>query len=256
MSYTCPSCGATIDDDLFRENFGVCPKCGYHFQIAARERKNFFCDKWEKIPLENNVLEDPLLFIDRIPYRVRVDKIRKKLSYESAIIIGKCWVKDLIVTAGFFDFDFLGGTMGVLVGERLRKLFDFAAENKLPVIIFFASGGARMQEGLFSLLQMAKVTVASSEFKKTSLPYISVVTHPTTGGVMASIAYQGDVVIAEPGADVGFTGKRVIRSLYGGKIPQGFQKAEVALQKGYIDAVVDRRELKNYITQIFSYLYK
>ncbi len=256
MIKECPVCSTAISESEWMDNCGVCPNCGHHFSLSFAERRNCFCEKWEEINLgDNHLVVDPLDFKDKYPYKERLEKIRNKTGLMSAINCGICQLSnELLVAMGIFNFEFLGGTMGIVVGEKLRELFRVAVTKRIPVVIFFSSGGARMQEGLFSLMQMAKVTVIAEDFKKTGLPFISVITHPTTGGVLASIAYRGDIVIAEPGADIGFTGKRVIKTLLGYEIPEEFQKSEHTLWLGFVDKVVDRRNLKEFIIKLLNYL--
>ncbi len=256
MAVECPRCKASIEEGVLTEGCGVCSECGYHFKLSTVERINCFCSDWREVEVDLSVLKsDPLNFHDKFSYSERLNRAREKSGLESALTVGMCRLSEnLEVAMGVFDFDFLGGTMGIVVGEKIRALFDTAAEKGLPVVIFFSSGGARMQEGLFALMQMPKVTVVAEEFKATGLPFVSVLTHPTTGGVLASIAYRGDVVIAEPGADVGFTGKRIIRTLTGLEIPGEFQKAERVRELGYLDDVVDRREMRNYLVKLLEYL--
>ncbi len=251
----CPLCGKLFSEEEFLHSGGVCPACGFHLRLSVEQRISLTCDRWNSLSPELEYLKDPLEFKDRYHYEERVERERRKTGRESAIELGRCWAGDVDFMMGIFDFDFMGGTMGIVVGERIRYLFESAMREKKAVVIFFSSGGARMQEGLFSLMQMAKVTVVVDEFKsRCRKPFISVITHPTTGGVLASIVYQADIVIAEPGADVGFTGKRVIRKLYRRRIPSDFQKAERTLALGYLDDVVDRRELKDYLVKVVEFL--
>jgi len=249
----CPSCNKDIISNDFDNNFGVCPYCNFYLRLSAKNRINYFLDSWKEDIPYRQVITDPLSFEDRVAYSKKIKSLKKELDINESIIIGTAEIKDKTFLCGIFDFNFLGGTLGIETGEKIYSLFNVAVEKKLPVVLFITSGGARMQEGLFSLMQMQKVTVGISKIKKAKIPYITVLSSPTTGGVMATIASQGDIILAEQGADIGFTGKRVIKKLFNIKIPDKFQKAEQVQKDGFIDIVINRKELKQTLFDLLSY---
>lgn len=252
----CKGCGEIIYTRELERNLFVCPKCNYHFRLTADQRINLLCDR-EGFDEFNVDLRpsDPLTFKDSVKYRDRIKKAEKTGSTE-AVRTGYARINGIRVTLGVFDFRYMGGSMGSVVGEKLTRMIERAVLENLPVIIVSASGGARMQEGIFSLMQMAKITAALVRLGEKNLPYISMLTDPTTGGVAASFAMQGDLNIAEPGALIGFAGPRVIEQTIRSKLPDGFQRAEFLLEHGMLDMIVERSALKERIAQVLSLLVK
>jgi acetyl-CoA carboxylase carboxyl transferase subunit beta len=242
----CPSCSELLFNDALRQNLWVCHKCRYHFRIGAVERLRSLCDDPPSVELHDADLVplDALHFVDSKPYPKRVEEARKKTGRNEAFLSVAGPVGGIDMEIGAFDFAYLGGSMGSVVGEMVTRLFERAAARKVPAVIICASGGARMQEGVLSLMQMAKTCAALARLQSAGMPYISVLTHPTTGGVAASFAMLGDVILAEPQALVGFAGPRVIRETIGQELPEGFQTAEYLLEHGLIDRIVPRHELK------------
>ena len=250
---TCPKCDEIIHKKELLKNLMVCPKCGYHFRIGARTRiaqildENSFKELFAEVKSD-----DPLKFVDLKPYSKRLEEAKAKSGEEEAVITGTGKINGIDVAIGVMDFFFMGGSMGSAVGEKLTRLMEYALEKNLPVVIVSASGGARMQEGILSLMQMAKTSAAVGKLRKAGIPYISVLTDPTTGGVSASFAFLGDVIIAEPGALIGFAGPRVIEQTIKQKLPEGFQRAEFLLEHGMVDMVVDRRRLKETLARLLE----
>ena len=241
----CPSCGEILyRKELLRQR-SVCPKCEYHFRINASAYIDILADEGSFEETEAALSSvDPLRFRDSRKYSDRLRSAMKKTGRKSAIITGTASVSGHRTTLAVLDFSFLGGSMGSVVGEKIRRIADLAVERRLPLVIVSASGGARMQESILSLMQMAKTSAAIAAVSRARLPYISILTNPTTGGVAASFAFQGDVIIAEPRALVGFAGPRVIRETVGEELPEGFQRSEFLLEHGMIDMIKNRRELK------------
>jgi acetyl-CoA carboxylase carboxyl transferase subunit beta len=241
----CPSCGEILyRKELLRQR-SVCPKCEYHFRINASAYIDILVDEGSFEETEAALTSlDPLHFRDSRKYSDRLKDAMKKTGRNSAIITGTATVEGQPAALAILDFSFLGGSMGSVVGEKIRRIADVAIENRLPMVILSASGGARMQESILSLMQMAKTSVAVAAVSRARLPYISILTNPTTGGVAASFAFQGDVIIAEPKSLVGFAGPRVIRETVGEELPEGFQRSEFLLEHGMIDMIKNRRELK------------
>jgi acetyl-CoA carboxylase carboxyl transferase subunit beta len=249
----CPQCSAILFTKELREQLGVCMKCGHHFRLSAHERISILVDEGSFEELEGNLKPgDPLRAKDskRYPDHVR-DAIRKSKISE-AVIVGQAALFGKPLMLGVFDFGFMGGSMGSVVGERLARIGERAIEMATPLIIVSASGGARMQEGILSLMQMAKVTVVLAKLGQLKLPYISVLTYPTTGGVAASFAMQGDVIIAEPQALIGFAGPRVIEQTIRQQLPPGFQRSEFLLSHGMIDRIVKREEMRSELGTILK----
>jgi acetyl-CoA carboxylase carboxyl transferase subunit beta len=250
---------ADCDEQLYRKeverNLGVCPKCGHHMRIGARRRLDYFldADSQEEIAGDLEPL-DPLKFRDSKRYRDRVSQAQKKTGEKDALVAVKGRLKGRDVVTCAFEFDFMGGSMGSVVGERFSRAANVAAETRAPLISFSASGGARMQEALFSLLQMAKTSAALARLSELKVPYVSVLTDPTTGGVSASLAMLGDVNIAEPKALIGFAGPRVIEQTVREKLPEGFQRSEFLLDHGAVDMIVDRRQLREEIAGLLAKL--
>jgi acetyl-CoA carboxylase carboxyl transferase subunit beta len=251
----CDGCGQIVYGEAVEKNNKVCPKCDFHFHISSRERLELLCDDGRYEELMTNLYpEDPLNFIDAKPYKERLSEYRKKSGETEAIVVVKTKIENIETVLCVMEYGFMGGSMGSVVGEKIKRAIDVCIKERLPLVIVSASGGARMQESVFSLMQMAKVSAALSELHKAKLPYISVLTDPTTGGVTASYAMLGDVNIAEPKALIGFAGPRVIEQTIRQKLPENFQKSEFLLEKGMIDIVVHRNELKKTIGKILSLL--
>lgn len=255
MWIKCDACLEIIYKPEVERSLNVCPKCTYHFRIPAAERLRSVVDDgtFEEIAEDMESI-DPLGFVDTKKYVDRLKEARKKTGRKEAAIIGKGKINGTGIVLGILDFEFQGGSMGSVVGEKISMAAETALEERLPLIVFSASGGARMQEGTLSLMQMAKTSAALARLSDARLPYISVLTDPTTGGVAASFAMLGDVIISEPGALVGFAGPRVIEQTINQKLPEGFQRAEFLLEHGMIDMIVERSKLKATLTQILKYL--
>ena len=244
----CTACDAVLYRAELERNLHVCPKCSHHMRIGGRERLEYFLDEesWEELAAEIEP-EDPLRFRDSKRYRDRLVQAQKSTEEKDALIVMAGKLKGLEVVAGAFEFRFLGGSMGSVVGERFVRAVDYCLAHRTPLICFSASGGARMQEALYSLLQMAKTSAALSRLAAAGLPYISVLTDPTTGGVSASFAMLGDVNIGEPKALIGFAGPRVIQQTVRETLPEGFQRSEFLLDHGAIDMILDRRDMRDRI---------
>lgn len=252
----CPSCGEVIFNDTLRENLWVCHKCAYHFRIGAVERLRALCDDPPSVDLHDADLipVDSLKFVDSKPYPKRIKDARAKTGRNEAFIAVAGPVGGVDVEIGAFDFAYLGGSMGSVVGEMITRLYERAAARRVPAVVISASGGARMQEGVLSLMQMAKACSALARLRDVGMPYVSVLTDPTTGGVAASFAMLGDVILAEPKALVGFAGPRVIRETIGQELPEGFQTAEYLLEHGLVDRIVHRQELKETLSRLLRHL--
>jgi acetyl-CoA carboxylase carboxyl transferase subunit beta len=251
----CPACGQPDDDATPAQTPGVCPRCGHHRRLSVTERLRLIADRGSFRERDAKVTAaDPLAFCDRQPYRERLVAARRETGRDEAILTGTARVGGRRVALAIFEFAFLGGSMGTAVGERLTRLIEHAAARRLPLVVVSASGGARMQEGIFSLLQMAKVAGALGRLRARGVPFLSVLTDPTTGGVAASLALVGDVNLAEPGALVGFAGPRVIEQTIQQRLPAGFQRAEFLLQHGMIDRVVPRAALRATIVHLLDLL--
>ena len=251
----CPACETVLYNTDLAKNVNVCPKCSHHHRIGARARLNAFLDAEGRYEIGQEVVPvDPLKFKDSRKYTERLkDALEATGETDAMVVIGGAVMSVPLVVA-CFEFDFMGGSMGSVVGERFVRGVETAIGQKLPFVCFTATGGARMQEGLFSLFQMAKTNAALTRLAKARLPYISVLTDPTMGGVSASFAFVGDVVIAEPKALVGFAGPRVIENTVREKLPEGFQRAEFLVTKGAIDQIVDRRQLRPTIARMLAML--
>ncbi len=249
----CSRCDAQLYRNELERNLQVCPKCDYHMRIGARQRLEFFLDidSQEELSVGLEPL-DPLKFRDTKRYRDRLVQAQKKTGEKDALVTVSGTLHGHPVIACAFEFSFMGGSMGSVVGERFARAASQAADTRAPLISFSASGGARMQEALFSLLQMAKTSAALAKVGEQGVPYVSVLTDPTTGGVSASLAMLGDVNIAEPGALIGFAGPRVIEQTVGQRLPEGFQRSEFLLDHGAIDMIVDRREMRNQIADLLA----
>ena len=252
---TCESCKAQLYRADLERNLHVCNKCNHHMRISARYRLTQFFDEGTSREYFNNLIStDPLKFKDTKKYRDRLTESKRKSGENDALIVMQGEVKEIRLVACAFEFSFLGGSMGSVVGEKFVRAVNLSIQNKIPLVCFTASGGARMQEAFLSLMQLAKTTSALVELDAAKIPYISVLTDPTTGGVSASIAMLGDINIAEPGALIGFAGPRVIEQTVGETLPDGFQRSDFLLDKGAIDMIVDRREMRQTITTLISNL--
>jgi acetyl-CoA carboxylase carboxyl transferase subunit beta len=252
----CNACQEIIYKKELERNFRVCPKCSYHFPIRAQERLAIVADEGSFTEVDRGLTPvDPLSFRDVKRYSDRLTEAQHKTGLKDALITGRCEIHKVPTMIGVFDFDFLGGSLGSVVGEKIARMVEKAMDEKVGAIIFTSSGGARMQEGIFSLMQMAKTSAALSLLRKERLPYISVLTDPTTGGVTASFGMLGDVILAEPGAMIGFTGPRVIKETIKADLPPGFQRAEYLLKHGMIDLIVERRKLKTTLGKLLDLLY-
>ena len=251
----CPKCSTMVFDKELDENLKVCPHCQHHFRISARERIHSLVETctFEELDTEMTSV-DILQFTGVASYTSKLAEYQKSTGLKDAVITGACRLGELRAALGVMDFSFLGGSMGSVVGEKLARLIERATEKGLPLIIISTSGGARMYEGMFSLMQMAKTCAALAYHAKARLPYISVLTDPTTAGVMASYATVGDLIIAEPGAMIGFAGPRVIKDTTQAELPPGFQTAEFLLEHGLIDAIVPRKEMKQRLVEYLGFL--
>ena len=252
----CNACQEIIYKKELERNFSVCPKCHYHFPIQAQKRLDIVADEGTFTEVDRMLAPvDPLLFRDLKKYSDRITEAQQKTGLRDAFITGRCEINQLPTMVGVFVFDFLGGSLGSVVGEKIARMVEKAIDEKIGAIIFTSSGGARMQEGIFSLMQMAKTSAALSLLRKERLPYISVLTDPTTGGATASFGMLGDVIMAEPGAMIAFAGPRVIKETIKTDLPPGFQRAEYLLQHGMIDLIVERRTLKATLGKLLGFLY-
>ena len=252
---TCDQCKAQIYRADLERNLHVCNKCNHHMRISARYRLSQFFDEGTSREYFNNLIStDPLKFKDTKKYKDRLTESKRKSGENDALIVMEGAVKEIRLVACAFDFNFMGGSMGSVVGEKFVRAVNLSIDTKVPLVCFCASGGARMQEAFLSLMQLAKTTSALVELAAAKIPYISVLTDPTTGGVSASIAMLGDINIAEPGALIGFAGPRVIEQTVRETLPEGFQKSEFLLEKGAIDMIVDRRHMRETIAQLISML--
>ena len=241
----CEGCGEILYAEKLAQSFQVCPSCGYHFRLPAERYVEILLDEGSFEEIDEGLhSEDPLRFQDLKPYKARLTAAEGKIGRRSAVLAGTGTLEGVGVTLAVMDFRFIGGSMGSAVGEKIARAGRSALERKEPLIVVSASGGARMQEGIYSLMQMAKISSVLAALHEAALPYISLTTDPTTGGVTASHAMLGDVNLAEPGALIGFAGPRVITETIGQELPEGFQRAEFLLKHGMIDRVVERGDLK------------
>ena len=253
----CPECDNSLYKGELQDSLQVCAHCRYHFRFPARERLSILFDDGKYERLDEDVTSgDPLEFVDTKPYKDRIKQATKASGLPEAIVSGKGTVGGHLVFAGAMDMSFIGGSMGSAVGEKITRLIERALENKGAVIVYSASGGARMQEGTLSLMQMGKISAALAMLHDARLPFISVLTDPTTGGVTASFAMLGDVILAEPKALIGFAGPRVIEQTIRQKLPKGFQRSEFLLEHGMVDMVVDRREMRDAIIRMLDFMMK
>ena len=247
----CKSCQALMYYKEVEKQHYVCPKCSFHLRIGVKERIELLCDEGSFVEMDANLRPvDPLKFVDKKSYKKRIEEAEAKTGRTSSVVSGECTMNGVATQLVVFDFSFMGGSLGSVEGEKIVRAIKRAIDKKEGVIIVSASGGARMQESSFSLLQMSKTSAALAKLAKHKLPYISVLTDPTMGGVSASFATLGDIIIAEPGALIGFAGQRVIKQTIGSDLPDGFQRAEFLLEHGAVDMVVNRNEMKKTISDL------
>jgi acetyl-CoA carboxylase carboxyl transferase subunit beta len=251
----CSGCNELIHANELSQNLNCCPKCNYHYRLALKQRIDLLADEGSFQELFTEIKPvDSLGFVDTESYQKRIEDAGKKTGRDEAACVGLCRVNERTVALGILDFAYMGGSMGSVVGERLTRLIELALLKKLPVVIVSASGGARMQESILSLMQMAKTSAALAKLHEEKLPYISILTNPTTGGVTASFATLGDIIMAEPDALIAFAGPRVVEQTIGQKLPPRAQKSEFLLEKGMIDCIVKRVELKNRLSFFLDFL--
>lgn len=251
----CDKCHSLMYFKEIEANSHVCPKCGYHMRITPAQRINLICDDGSFVEFDSDLTPiDPLKFVDKKSYKKRIEEGFEKTGKKSSVISGEARINGLDVELVVFNFAFMGGSLGSVEGEKISRAVKRSIEKKYPLIIISASGGARMQESTFSLMQMSKTSAALKILSDVKIPYISILTDPTMGGVSASFAWLGDIIIAEPGALIGFAGQRVIKQTIGADLPEGFQTAEFLLEHGLIDAIVSRKEHKKYLYDILVFL--
>lgn len=252
IAVKCPKCKEILYGRDWEKNLKVCSRCSYHFRLTAYERIDLLVDQDSFVEIDRDIISiDPLKFVSRAQaYAAKLEEERKNVSLNEAVVIGHATLEAQPLALAVMDFRFIGGSMGSVVGEKITRAIELAIERRWPVLIASASGGARMQEGLYSLMQMAKTSAALAKLGEAKLPYFSLLTDPTTGGVTASFAMLGDVIIAEPGALVCFTGPRVIEQFMHIKLPEGTVNSEFGLQHGMIDVIVHRRELRQTLAQL------
>ncbi len=249
----CPGCGEIIHKKQLEANLWTCLKCGYHFRIGSSEYIEILLDNNSFKEMDKKMKSaDPLEFEDTKKYNDRISATIKKLGLNDAVKTGTGKIEGMDVAFGCMDFKFIGGSMGSVVGEKLARLIDKAVKSKIPLIIISASGGARMMEGAFSLMQMAKTSARLTRLADAGVPYISILTDPTTGGTTASYAMLGDIHIAEPGALIGFAGPRVIKQTIGKDLPEGFQRSEFLMEKGFVDIISQRKDLKSTVHNLLT----
>jgi acetyl-CoA carboxylase carboxyl transferase subunit beta len=255
--HKCPSCQTVLYHSDLEKNLSVCPKCSHHHRITARTRLDWLFDAEGRFEIGTEVLPlDTLKFKDSRKYSERLTAAQRDTGETDALVVMQGSIHAIPLVAAAFEFSFMGGSMGSVVGERFVRGVQLATEQNMPFVCFAASGGARMQEGLLSLMQMAKTCGALTQLSQSKLPFISVLTDPTMGGVSASFAFMGDVVIAEPGALIGFAGARVIQQTVRETLPEGFQRAEFLLEHGAVDMIVDRREMRDQLATLITLLTK
>jgi acetyl-CoA carboxylase carboxyl transferase subunit beta len=251
----CEACKEIIYKKEIEKNLKVCPKCNYHFRITAGERIKYLTDEDSFEELEAGMTSsDPLEFVDAVTYAERLKSSQERSGINEAVLTGKARLNGRRAIMAIMDFAFMGGSMGSVVGEKITRAAELALEEKLPFITVSSSGGARMQEGIFSLMQMAKVSAAVGKFKENAVPYISIISDPTFGGVTASFAMLGDIIISEPRSLIGFAGPRVIEQTIKQQLPEDFQRAEFLLEHGLIDMIVERKEMKTIVSKLLDHL--
>lgn len=252
---SCPGCEQTQSEQQLEESLHVCPLCGYHIRIGARQRLEYFLDTEDRqVRFDDIATQDKLKFVDTKPYPERIKQAKRNSGENEALVVMTGRLKGMPVCMAAFEFRFMGGSMGAVVGKRFQMAVDYSIEHRAPLICFATSGGARMQESMLSLVQMARTAAALKRMSESGVPYISVLVDPVYGGVSASLGILGDINIAEPGALVGFTGPRVIEQNIRVKLPEGFQRSEFLLEYGAIDMIVPRQELRGKIYQILEML--
>jgi acetyl-CoA carboxylase carboxyl transferase subunit beta len=252
----CPGCRAQLLTSDLEQNLNVCPQCEHHFPFGAQQRLDQLLDPGTFVEADASIESvDPLGFKDSKRYVDRLRAARKTAGGSDAVKVGAGFIDGQPVELGIFVFEFMGGSMGSVVGEKVTRVFERALERRVPAIIFSASGGARMQEGVLSLMQMAKTSAALGRLREAGIPYASVLLHPTTGGVAASFAMLGDVILAEPKALIGFAGARVIQNTIRQRLPPGFQRAEFLLEHGFLDKIVPRKEMRPTLSRLLRYLH-
>lgn len=251
----CPGCKAHIFKEEWAANINVCPQCNFHDRITCGKRIEMIIDEGTFSELFKDVsTSDPLGFVDaKGPYSEKAKATKEKLNMTESVITGHGNINDMAVVVSVMDFRFLGGSLGSGTGEKILRGANYALKNKIPYIVFSASGGARMHEGIISLMQMAKTCAGIGRLNKAGIPYVSVITHPTTGGVSASYAMVGDINIAEPGVLIGFAGRRVIEETIKQKLPDDFQTAEYVMEHGFIDHIVERQDMKDFLHRVLKY---
>jgi acetyl-CoA carboxylase carboxyl transferase subunit beta len=251
----CEGCREIIYKKEIDKNLKVCPKCNYHFRINAGERIKLLADEGSFVEVNTELTSaDPLSFKDNTSYPERIKTSQLKSGLKEAVVSGRARIKGTDVVLVIMDFSFMGGSMGSAVGEKIARAAELALEEKLPLVAVSSSGGARMQEGIFSLMQMAKVSAAIGKLKENAVPYISIISDPTFGGVTASFAMLGDIIIAEPRSLIGFAGPRVIEQTIKQQLPENFQRAEFLLEHGLIDMIVERKDMKNTLARLLEHL--
>lgn len=251
----CDSCHSLMYYKEVEACFNVCPKCGYHMRLKPDKRIQMLCDMGSFVEFDTDLRPiDPLKFVDKKSYKKRISESEEKTGRSSAVICGEAKIDGISIQLVVFDFSFMGGSLGSVEGEKIVRAIKRSLDSKQPLIIISASGGARMQESTFSLMQMSKTSAALKLLDEAKIPYISVLTDPTMGGVSASFAWLGDIIIAEPGALIGFAGQRVIKQTIGSDLPEGFQRSEFLLEHGLIDAIVERKDHKQFIGDMIKLL--
>jgi acetyl-CoA carboxylase carboxyl transferase subunit beta len=251
----CTHCNDMVHANELQQNLHCCPKCNYHYRLTATQRVDLLADAGTFVELFTKFQSlDPLQFVDTDAYAKRLENAKKNSGRDEAAMVGTCRILGKMTAIGVLDFSFMAGSMGSVVGERLTSIIEYAGINELPLIIISASGGARMQESALSLMQMAKTSAALAKLHEKGLPFISVMTNPTTGGVTASFASLGDVIVAEPDALIAFAGPRVVEQTIREKLPPGAQRSEFLLERGMIDCIVNRHQLKEKLFQLLEYL--
>ena len=257
MWIKCPSCGEVVYSNLLVRALNLCPSCSHHFNFSSLQYIDLLLDKEDRTYISNNIFpSDPLEFSAFKKYSEQLTQAQKKTGINDAVIAisGKLIGKEIVIVS--LDFDFIGGSMGSVVGEVISQSIEYANKNKLPLLIISSSGGARMQEGAISLMQLAKTSSKMSKFSKNGGLFISLLTNPTMGGASASFSMQGDIIIAEPNALIGFAGQRVIKQTIGEDLPEGFQRSEFLLKKGFIDHIISRNKLKKSISDLIKFFYE
>ncbi|MGA1931943.1 acetyl-CoA carboxylase, carboxyltransferase subunit beta [Arcobacter sp. YIC-464] len=253
----CPECNSLMFFKEVENQDNICPKCNFHMRVGAKRRIEILTDKDSFVEFDADLKpNDPLKFVDKTSYKKRVEQAEKKTGRTSSVVSGEATINETPVQIVVFDFSFMGGSLGSVEGEKIVRAVDRAIEKHQGLIIVSASGGARMQESTFALMQMAKTSAALKRLDHAKLPYISILTDPTMGGVSASFAFLGDIIMAEPGALIGFAGQRVIKQTIGADLPEGFQRAEFLLEKGSIDMVVNRSEMKKTLSDLLTMFQK